>query len=222
MTDSFLRVDGEEHRLTTARLLWQAGASKGRDGIVFQIVAHGPRTVLHLAGWAPGSTPDALSGQTVTLRSPGPDAAVDGRFFRDAVVRFGRVREDRAVLSVDGALEPMEAEATLLSAVEADVRGAVQPVRERTHCLGCGGRLGAYGSLADTYVGGFRVRMRSVPWFCPSCAASPPVARHCPACGAGYADEAVRVLGDDETGEVGFTGTCPSGHTFSGRLVRER
>lgn len=222
MTDSFLRVDGDEHRLTSTRMLWQPGACEGRDGIVFQLVAHGPRTVAHLAGWAPGTTPEALSGQTVTLRSPGPDAAVDGRFFRDAVVRFGRVRDDRAVMSVDGALEPMESGATLLSAAEADLRGPVTPVRERTCCLGCGARLGAFASLVDTYVGGFRVRMRSVPWLCPTCAAAPPAVRSCPECGTAYAPEAVRTLGDDQTGEIGFTATCPSGHTYSGRLLPER
>lgn len=222
MSDSFLRLDGEEHLLSAARLLWQHGSCEGRDGIVFQIAAHGPRSVIHLAGWAPGAGPADLSGQTVRLRSPGPDAAADGRFFRDAVVRFGRVRDDRAVLSLDGSLEPMESGATLLSEAEADLRGTVQPVRERSHCLGCGTRLDAYASLTDVYVAGFRVRIRSIPWFCPACAVLPPAPRHCPDCGSPYTDDAVHVLGDDETGEVGFTGTCPSGHTFSGRLVQER
>ena len=50
----YLRIDGDEHPLVDARLVWRAAVSSGRAGIVFQVHAQGARTLLHLAAWAPG------------------------------------------------------------------------------------------------------------------------------------------------------------------------
>ena len=211
---SYLRIDGDERKLVGGRIVWQPAESGNRRGVVFQLTAHGGRTVLHLAGWAPGDSVAALGGQNVALGASGPDAALDGRFLASAAVRFGRVRDDRCVVSIDGVVEPMEAGASDAT-LEADIVCTVRPAAERRHCLGCGRALAGLERERDDYVGGFRVRRRVPPTLCADCTAVREP-RHCPSCGEALEPGDIEQLGDEDG--IGFTATCPQGHTFSGTL----
>jgi DNA-binding NarL/FixJ family response regulator len=44
----YLRIDGDEHALVHARLVWHLASSQGRPGVVFHVQAEGARTLLHL------------------------------------------------------------------------------------------------------------------------------------------------------------------------------
>jgi hypothetical protein len=213
---SFLRIDGDEVPLAGARLMWQPALSGGRHGVLFHIAAHGNRHILHIAGWAPADHPADLTGQTVTMKRPGPDGAVDGRMFAAAEVRFGRVRDDRAVLSIDGEVEDFEPGSAARSTVEADIVCDIQPTPERRHCLACGRPLDDWAEDRDDFIGGVRVQLRVLPILCPDDVgfAEPP--RFCPTCASPYSPENVHALSDAES--VGYTALCPNGHTFSGQL----
>ena len=54
---AFLRIDGEDFPLRGARLVWYQARSEDVEGIAFQLVTHGSKNLLHVAGWAPGSRP---------------------------------------------------------------------------------------------------------------------------------------------------------------------
>jgi hypothetical protein len=99
----WVRIDGDEFRVDDARIIWSPAVCANTEGIAFWLRAAGTRSVFHLAGWAPGSTASDLDGQEVRLENPGPDAGADGRFLASALVRFGRVSSERAVVSIDGA-----------------------------------------------------------------------------------------------------------------------
>jgi len=213
---SYLRIGDEEVALVGGRLIWQRGSCAGRAGVVFHVAAHGGRRMLHLSGWAPGERVDDLTGQAVTLQATGPDGAVDGRFFASADVRFGRVRDDVAIVSIDGVVEDMDLTSNGRSTVEADVRCTVTQAAERRFCLGCGASVLPLATDRDEYVGGYRVRLRAVPVLCTSCAGSIDAPRHCPNCGSQYAPHDVSALSDEDV--VGYTATCPNGHTFSGQI----
>jgi hypothetical protein len=212
---SFLRIDGEETDIVGARLVWQKAHSAGRAGFTFHVTAHGARRMLHLAAWAPGDVVEDLSGQTVRLDAPGPDAAVDGRFFSTVQVRFGRVRGDRAVLSIDGEVEDMEPDSAARASVEADVRASVAADHERHFCLNCGKNVDDLANDREEFVAGFRVRRRVTPLICASCSVSAVEPRHCPICGRRYGDQ-VHALSEEAW--VGYTATCDGGHTFSGTV----
>jgi hypothetical protein len=172
--------------------------------------------MLHIAGWAPAESVADLTGQTVTLHRPGPDGAVDGRLFAAAEVRFGRVRPDLAVVSIDGEVEALEPNSPARSQVEADIVCDVQATPERRHCLACGRPLDDWAEDRDDFVGGIRVQFRVLPILCPDDVgfAEPP--RFCPTCASPYAPADVRALSDEDS--VGYTAVCPNGHTFSGQL----
>jgi hypothetical protein len=214
---SYLRMGGEEVDLVGGRLMWQRGTCMGRRGIVFHVAAHGRRRMLHLSGWAPADRVEDLSGQTVKLEASGPDAAVDGRFFATAAIRFGRVVPARAILSIDGDVESMDLSSDGLSPVEADVACAVEGVALRRFCLGCGRNVEGFARDRDDYVGGYRVRVSVVPVLCPDCDGVADAPRYCPVCGTAYGDGEVYALGDDAS--LGYTATCSEGHTFSGQLT---
>jgi hypothetical protein len=213
----YLRIDGDEHALVHARLVWHAATSGGRPGIVFQVHAQGARTLLHLAAWAPGERIEDLSNQAVALKSPGPDAAVDGRFLAAGTVRFGRVRADRAVISLDAEAEDLDPGSRVRAALESDLRCVVEPAARRNHCLGCGRPLEDFAETRDEFVGGYRVRERVLPVLCPDCEGKVERPRNCPTCGLVYEASSVHVLADED-GTTGYTATCPAGHTHSGAL----
>jgi hypothetical protein len=213
---SYIRIDGEGADLVGARMIWRKASSGGRAGFVFQITGHGGRHVLHLASWAPGEAITDLSGQVVTIQSPGPDCAADGRLFALAVIRFGRVREDSLVASIDGTVEDLDPGSDARSALEADVRASVAPSQDPRWCLSCGTSLAPHRTDVDDFVGGVRVRMVATRVLCPACASFAEAPRYCPICGEGYDPDAVRTLSAD--GAVGYTADCPSGHRYSGRL----
>jgi predicted nucleic acid-binding Zn ribbon protein len=214
---SYLRVDGEETPIRGARLLLQRGTSGDRRGFVFQVTAHGRRRMLHLAGWAPGDEPADLTGQVVPLLASGPDAAVDGRFFAHAEVRFGRVRDDLAIISIDGEVEDIEPASSARSSLECDLRAEVQAIADRRHCLSCGAGVAEHATDRDEFVGGYRVRMRVLPIVCPACTGFADSPRHCPTCGTAYGPGDVTSLSDEAA--LGYTASCAQGHTFSGNLV---
>jgi predicted nucleic acid-binding Zn ribbon protein len=217
---SYLRIDGEEIALVAARLMWSRGSCDGRRGIAFKITAHGARRMLHLAAWAPAVRIEELSGQTVPLAASGPDAAVDGRFFASAELRFGRVRDDRAVLSLDGEVEALDPASSARATVEADIRCTVTPVAERRHCLSCGRPVDDFAEDVDEFVGGYRVRSRVLPTLCPDCQGFSAPPRYCPTCGVAYEPDDVEALSDE--GSLSYTARCPGGHMLSGTLQTPR
>ncbi len=214
-----LRIDGEEVELSGARMVWQRATSGGRRGFVFQVTAYGRRRMLHLAAWAPADRIGDLTGQMVPLLASGPDAAVDGRLFASGEVRFGRVRDDLAILSVDGTVEALDPESDARSVVEADIRAILSAVLERSRCVACGLALGENVGERDEFVGGHRVRRPIVPATCGACTGFAETPRHCPTCGDAYEADAVQSLGD--MASVAYTATCRAGHTFSGNVSSE-
>jgi hypothetical protein len=212
----FLRIDGEETDLVGGRLVWERGWCVGRAGFVFHLAAHGGRRVLHVAGWAPAEVIGDLSNQVVKLEVPGPDAAVDGRFFSSVEIRFGRVTDSRAVLSIDGEVEDIDPASPARSLIEADIALAVQEELVRRFCMGCGVSLARWQTPTEEFVGGLRVRRVAAPLVCPACEGYSDAPRFCPACGAEYRAGDVRVLSDAES--VGYTGSCRCGRVLSGQL----
>jgi len=212
----YLRIDGDEHALVHARLVWHLASSQGRPGVVFHVQAEGARTLLHLGAWAPGERVEDLSNQAVPLNNPGPDAAVDGRFIAIGTIRFGRVNAQRAVLSIDAEAEDLDPGSPVRAVLESDVRCHVEARPRRNHCLGCGRPLEDFAETRDEFVGGYRVRERVLPVLCPDCEGRTERPHNCPTCGVAYEAARVHVLADE--GVVGWTATCPEGHTFSGAL----
>ena len=82
-----------------------------------------------------------------------------------AQIRFGRVTADRAVVSVDGAIEALDPAGDARASFEADLVCAVAPQAERDHCIGCGGPLDRYAETRDEFVAGFRITQRVLPPF---------------------------------------------------------
>jgi hypothetical protein len=213
----FLRIDGEETDLVGGRLVWQRGVCAGRRGFVFHLAAHGGRRVLHVTGWAPGDAISDLSNQAVRVENSGPDAAVDGRFFTNVDVRFGRVTAQRAVVSIDGDVEDIDPGSSARARVEADIGSSVEEVPKRPYCLGCGTPLAPWLTTRDEFVGAFRVETSALPVECPACT-SVATPRFCPTCGTAFADD--HVVSSAADGALGYTATCDAGHIFSGRLGR--
>lgn len=212
----WVRIDGDELRIDDARIIWSPATCANVEGIAFWLRAAGARSVVHLAGWAPGHGAADLDGQEVRIENPGPDAGVDGRFMTGALLRFGRVTSERAVVSIDGEVEALEPEDEARATFEADLVCSVSPVAERDHCIGCGGPLDRFGEPRDQFVAGFRITQRVLPVLCPSCVGTTDRPRFCPTCGAAFPDDAVST--DSEEGRTGYTATCPQGHVFSGAL----
>ena len=102
-------------------MVWRPGTAGDDDGIAFALTAHGGAHLLHVTGWLPGRGPADLSCSELLLDVPGPDAALDGRIFAMALVRFGRVDERRAVISLDGEIEGIEPDSDARTTVAADI-----------------------------------------------------------------------------------------------------
>lgn len=213
---SYVRIDGEGADLVGARMVWRRASSGGRAGFMFQIAGHGGRHVLYLTGWAPGEAIGDLSGQTLTIQSPGPDCAANGRLFSEATIRFGRVRETSAVASIDGRIEDLDPTSDARSELESDLVCTVAHTQDPAWCLACGSSLEPHATDRDEFVGGVRVRLRATPVVCPSCTSFADTPRFCPLCGDTYTDGNVRT--SSEEGLVGYTADCPNGHTYSGSL----
>ena len=135
---SFLRIGGDEVDLGGGRIVWRPGTAGDADGIAFALTAHGGPHLLHVTGWLPGSAPADLSCSELLLDVPGPDAALDGRIFAMALVRFGRVSERRAVISLDGEIEGIEAGSDARTTVAADIICGVERAHEPAFCSACG------------------------------------------------------------------------------------
>ena len=140
---SFLRIGGDEVDLGGGRMVWRPGTAGDADGIAFALTAHGGPHLLHVTGWLPGSEPADLSCSELLLDVPGPDAALDGRIFAMALVRFGRVDERRAVVSLDGEIEGIEADSDARTTVAADIICGVERAHEPAFCGACGTRARA-------------------------------------------------------------------------------
>ncbi len=171
---SFVRIDGQVTPLTGARLTWQQAAADGAEGILVHVTAHGGRHLLHFTAWAPGTDVTSLSGQVVSLAVSGCDAAIDGRMFHAGEVRLGRVRPERAVLSLDGVVDGLDPTLEAQATVEADLRCEVEAVPERSFCLSCATPLDPFVTVHDQLVGRHRVRRRQVPVVCDACTGSWP------------------------------------------------
>ena len=173
--------------------------------------------MLHVAGWAPGETIDDLSGQVISIQSPGTDCAADGRMFSLAVIRFGRVREDSAVASIDGTIEDMDPGSDARSELESDVRATVAQSQDPRWCLSCGTSLEPHATERDEFVGGIRVRLGATPVVCPNCAV---VRRGAEVLSDLRRDATTRTRSTrcPTTASIGYTADCPAGHRYSGRL----
>ena len=147
---------------------------------------------------------------------PGPDAALDGRIFAMALVRFGRVSEKRAVISLDGEIEGIEADSDARTTVAADIICAVERAHEPAFCGACGTALAAGGAERHEFAGGRLVTTRHIATTCPGCVEAlrgrPPA--FCTACGAAYEVEGIQHQADELL--LAYTCTCPAGHTVSG------
>ena len=212
----WVRIDGDELRVEDARIIWSPAVCASADGIAFWLRASGTRSVMHLAGWAPGNAATDLDGTEVRIENPGPDAGVDGRFLTSARVRFGRVTSERAVVSIDGEVEALEAGDESRTSFSADLICSVDPVAERDHCIGCGGPLDRFAETRDQFVAGFRISQRILPVLCPPCTGSVDRPCFCPTCGAAFETDAVSTHGEE--GRTGYSARCPQGHLFSGAL----
>ncbi len=212
----WVRIDGDELPVEEARIVWSPAACSGEDGIAFWLRASGARSVVHLAGWAPGESPLDLDGCEVLIDSPGPDAGVDGRFLARVGLRFGRVSHERAVVSIDGEIEALDPSDESRAVLQADLICRVSPVADRDHCIGCGGPLDRYATTRDEFVAGFRISQRVLPVLCPGCTGTTERPRFCPKCGCAFAADAVSTHGEE--GRIGYMARCPQGHEFSGAL----
>ena len=213
---SFLRIDGREDDLSSARMLWYPAQSDEGEGIAFNIAAMGRRRLLHLVGWLPGIDPPDLSGRELTITAAGPDAALDGRMFRVLLVRFGRVTSEQAVLSLDGEIEGIDADSDARMLVAADVACRVAAIDVPVYCLRCGTALADETHEHTSFIGGRRITSRRTNPTCIACTGTlePPV--RCSACGEPYAPEQVEWASDE--GSLAYTCTCPHGHSVSGTL----
>jgi hypothetical protein len=169
-----------------------------------------------VTGWLPGGEPADLSCSELLLDVPGPDAALDGRIFAMALVRFGRVSELRAVISLDGEIEGIEADSDARTTVAADIVCAVERAHEPAFCGACGTALAAVGAERHEFAGGRLVTTRHTATTCPACVDAlrgrPPA--FCTACGVAYEGEGVQHQADESL--LAYTCTCPAGHTVSG------
>ncbi len=151
---SFLRIGGDELELRSGRIVWRPGTAGDAEGIAFALTAHGGSHLLHVTGWLPGSAPSDLSCSELLLDVPGPDAALDGRIFAMALVRFGRVGDKRAVISLDGEIEDIEADSDARTTVAADIVCAVERAHDPVFCSACGTTLAAVGAERHEFAGG--------------------------------------------------------------------
>jgi hypothetical protein len=225
---SFVRIDGEEvGRIDAARLTWYPASAAGdprgdgEHGLAFHLVAQGRGSILHVAGWAPAERPDDLSGQELTIDSPGPDAALDGRLFGALLIRFGRVTATQAVLSLDGEIEGFGREADARALVAADIVARVAADEIPAYCNLCGRSLADESVEHATYLGGRRVTSRSPPARCAECRRAEPLAppRCCSTCGEEYPEGALGWQADERS--IGYAGTCANGHIISGAAALE-
>ncbi|MDP9258708.1 MAG: hypothetical protein M3Q31_19470, partial [Actinomycetota bacterium] len=167
---SFLRIGGDEIDLAGGRMVWRPGTAGDAEGVAFALTAHGGPHLLHVTGWLPGSEPVDLSCSELLLDVPGPDAALDGRIFAMALVRFGRVGERRAVISLDGEIEGIEADSDARTTVAADIVCGVERAHEPAFCGACGRVLAEAGGERHEFAGGRLVTTRHASTTCPACA----------------------------------------------------
>jgi hypothetical protein len=169
-----------------------------------------------VTGWLPGNGPADLSCNELLLDVPGPDAALDGRIFAMALVRFGRVSERRAVVSLDGEIEDIEADSDARTTIAADIACGVERAHEPAFCGACGTALSAASAERHEFAGGRLVTTRHASTTCVPCAEAlrgrPPA--FCTACGAAYEADGMQHQADELL--LAYTCTCPAGHTVSG------
>jgi hypothetical protein len=214
---SFLRIDGDDFPLRGGRLVWQPATADDAEGIAFHLTAHGSRNLVHLAAWVPGSMPGDLSGAEVTVSEGGPDGAVDGRLFGVVLVRFGRIDDRRAIVSIDGDIEGLAAGSLARSQVAADIDCAVIAAEIPAFCNRCGRSLASEAVAHTRFLSGHRItETRPLPT-CNTCRAeltalAPPV--RCSTCGVEYDAGSVDWQSDELS--IAYHCTCPRGHTVAG------
>jgi hypothetical protein len=213
---SFLRIGGDEVDLGSGRIVWRPGTADDADGIAFALTAHGGPHLLHVTGWLPGGDPADLTCNELLLDVPGPDAALDGRIFAMALVRFGRVTDRRAIVSLDGEIEGIEADSDARTTIAADIVCSVERAPDPAYCSACGTALAAAAAERHEFAGGRLVTTRHAATTCPGCADAlrgrPPV--FCTVCGAAYEADGIQHQADELL--LAYTCTCPAGHTVSG------
>jgi hypothetical protein len=217
---SFLRIDGEEAALNAGRLTWYPAVSEHERGLAVHLAAHGPRSLLHVAVFVPGVSPSDLSSREATIVEAGPDAAVDGRMFGALLLRFGRVDDERAVLSLDGEVECILSGSEARSQVAADISCSVEAGEVPTFCQRCGASLAGEARIVGQMIGGRYVELRRPLPVCRACASepglSPPV--RCSQCAEIYAPGEVEWQSDELA--LAYTCRCTNGHTLSGLSTR--
>ena len=171
MVRSFLRIDGDEFPLRGGRLVWQPATADEVEGIAFHLTAHGSRNLLHLGAWFPGAMPGELSGAEVTVTEGGPDAALDGRLFNVVLVRFGRIDDRRAIVSIDGDIEGLAAGSLARSQVAADIECAVIAAEIPAFCNRCGRSLADEAVAHTRFMGGRRITENRPQPTCHACRA---------------------------------------------------
>ena len=217
---SFLRIDGEEAPLNAGRLTWYPAVSDHERGLAVHLAAHGPRSLLHVAVFVPGTSPSDLSSREATVVEAGPDAAVDGRMFGALLLRFGRVGADRAVLSLDGEVEGILSGSEARSQVAADITCSVEAGEVPTFCQRCGASLAGESRPVGQMMGGRYVELHRPLPICHACASEPglvPPVR-CSRCSEVYEPSQVEWQSDELA--LAYTCTCGNGHTVSGLTTR--
>ena len=131
-------------------------------------------------------------------------------------MRFGRIDARRAVLSLDGEVEGMEAGSRARSLIAADIACPVIAADIPSYCNRCGRSLAGESVAHDVHLSGKRVTTRRPPPTCPTCAASVALAppQRCSTCGTEYEPDGVEFAQDERT--LAYTCTCPHGHMVSG------
>jgi hypothetical protein len=217
MVRSFLRIDGDDFPLRGGRIVWQPATGDEGEGIALNLTAHGSKNLLHLAAWTPGATPRDLTGAEITITDAGPDGALDGRLFGVVLLRFGRVDDRRAIVSIDGDIEGLEPGSEARAQVAADIDCAVIAAEIPAFCNRCGRSLAAEAVTYTRFHGGRLITETRPKPRCRRCSAEtselvPP--QRCSTCGAEYALGAVDWQSDELS--IAYHCTCPQGHTVAG------
>jgi hypothetical protein len=219
---SFLRIDGDEFALIGGRIVWHpATTGDGETGLAMQLAAHGSKNLIHLAAWVPGTVPSDLSGAEVAITDGGPDGAVDGRLFGVALMRFGRIGERRAVVSIDGDIEGIEPRSLARAQVAADIDCAVLAAEVPAFCNRCGRSLAGEAVSYNHFFGGRLITAARPKPTCRACreldqALVPPL--RCSTCGEIYEEGTVDWQSDELS--IAYHCTCPRGHTIAGTQVQ--
>ena len=138
----WVRIDGDELRVDEARIAWTPAACAGTDGIAFWLRASGGRSVMHLAGWAPGQGATDLDGNGTVVASSEADrrSLLPGRDIGEQAGFFGVVPIDGRDFFVGAWLREVRGRPYVLQLARSDrfellAREAVTPAINNTVVL---------------------------------------------------------------------------------------